>query len=76
MIQLSKVWNMKAISRFIYLALALGPVLLATAQWSNVGLAGFSAGYAEAISLAIQPGTGNTYVAYVDYANSNKATVM
>ena len=37
---------------------------------------GFSAGRADYISLAMHPTTGAPYVAYTDYANSGKATVM
>ena len=42
--------------------------------WEIVGTAGFSAGEADHISLAIYNGT--PYVAYLDHINSNKATVM
>ncbi len=45
-------------------------------NWSIVGNPDFSAGYAEAISLAINPVTNEPYVAYVDWGNSHKATVM
>jgi hypothetical protein len=42
--------------------------------WQNVGSPGFSAGAAEYTSLAFYNGT--PYVAYQDYGNSAKATVM
>ena len=44
-------------------------------DWVAVGSAGFSAGQAYYTSLAIAP-DGTPYVAYMDMANSNKATVM
>ena len=42
--------------------------------WADVGTPGFSAGAAEYTSLYIDDGT--PYVAYMDTANSDKATVM
>jgi len=42
--------------------------------WQNVGNAGFSAGVAGYTSLYVYEGT--PYVAYEDYVNGNKATVM
>jgi len=44
-------------------------------SWVNVGSAGFSAGRAYYVSLAMD-GSGTPYVAYQDAGNSNKATVM
>ncbi len=44
-------------------------------MWQNVGNAGFSAGVASDISLAFSP-SGQPYVAYEDYGNAEKATVM
>jgi hypothetical protein len=44
-------------------------------NWINVGSAGFSKGESDYISLAFSP-TGQPYVAYEDYGNSQKATVM
>jgi len=44
-------------------------------MWKNVGNAGFSAGKAEFTSLAFSP-SGQPYVAYEDWGNSRKATVM
>jgi DNA-binding beta-propeller fold protein YncE len=41
-----------------------------------VGNAGFSAGEVDYTSLAFNGSGGQPYVAYVDYANSQKATVM
>uniref|UniRef100_UPI0025BED8A4 hypothetical protein n=1 Tax=Ignavibacterium sp. TaxID=2651167 RepID=UPI0025BED8A4 len=43
-------------------------------QWWNVGTAGFSAGEASYISIAID-GSGTPYVAYRDGRDSSKATV-
>ncbi len=43
--------------------------------WKNVGNAGFSAGLADYTSLAFSP-SGQPYVAFEDWANSKKATVM
>jgi len=43
--------------------------------WGNVGSAGFSAGQADYTSLALAP-DGTPYVAYQEYGNSQKATVM
>ncbi|HZL27849.1 MAG TPA: IPT/TIG domain-containing protein [Acidobacteriaceae bacterium] len=45
------------------------------ASWVTVGSAGFSAGEADHTSLAFSP-NGTPYVAYEDYGNSYKATVM
>ena len=47
----------------------------ATAKWVTVGSAGFSASYANCISLFFKP-DGVPYVAYQDSGNSAKATVM
>ncbi len=44
-------------------------------QWWNVGTAGFSTSRADYTSIAID-GNGTPYVAYKDYGNSYKATVM
>ena len=44
-------------------------------NWANVGNAGFSSDIAEYTSLAFSP-SGKPYVAYRDYGNSYKATVM
>ena len=44
-------------------------------NWVNVGNAGFSAGEAGWSSLAFSS-SGQPYVAYTDYGNSDKATVM
>lgn len=60
----------------LYLAalFLFSPYANAQKQWVPVGPAGFSAGAAENISLAID--VNNTpYVAYVDVANGNVATV-
>ncbi|MFC5469010.1 S-layer homology domain-containing protein [Cohnella suwonensis] len=46
----------------------------AAGNWETVGNAGFSAGQADFTSLYVYDGT--PYVAYRDYGNSNKATVM
>ena len=43
--------------------------------WTNVGNSGFSELAANYISLAVSP-SGQPFVAYMDYAHSNKATVM
>ena len=44
-------------------------------SWQLVGTAGFSGGYAEYQSLAID-GSGTPFVAYQDGANSGATTVM
>jgi hypothetical protein len=44
-------------------------------NWVNVGNAGFSAGWADNISLAFNP-SGQPYVAFTDFGNGTKATVM
>ena len=44
-------------------------------QWMTVGSAGLSAGQADEISMAIDF-AGTPYVAYRDYANGSRATVM
>jgi hypothetical protein len=46
-----------------------------SSSWVTVGSAGFSAGQAETMAIAINS-SGVPYVAYKDYGNSNKATVM
>jgi hypothetical protein len=43
-------------------------------SWVNVGNAGFTAGAATWISLAFNGST--PYVAYTDYGNGDKTTVM
>jgi hypothetical protein len=45
------------------------------ASWEQVGAVGFSAGVVQYISLAIDSG-GRPYIAYRDYANGYKASVM
>lgn len=50
-------------------------VVYASSSWNSVGSAGFSAGGAAFTSLAIAP-DGTPYVAYADWANRSKATVM
>ena len=50
--------------------------LCAAQVWFSVGSAGFSAGAATYLSLAMHPTTGAPYVAYRDGNHSNKATVM
>jgi hypothetical protein len=44
-------------------------------NWMNVGNAGFTAGTASYTSLAFSQ-SGDPYVAYQDWGNSQKATVM
>ena len=44
--------------------------------WTTVGVADFSAGEADYVSLALHPTTGEPYVAYIDGANNGSATVM
>lgn len=68
---------MKVFTRFI---LAWSVVLFFSAtvlaqQWWSVGTAGFSTGEADYTSIAID-GNGTPYVAFSDYDNSHKATVM
>jgi hypothetical protein len=48
----------------------------ARAQWTAVGTEGFSADIANDHSLAFHPTSNEPYVAYTDYGNSGKATVM
>jgi hypothetical protein len=45
-------------------------------DWVDVGVAGFSGGNAFFTSLAFSPANSNPYVAFEDYVNSSKATVM
>ena len=45
-------------------------------DWMSVGNAGFSAGRADYISLALHPTTYAPYVAYIDYGTSTRPTVM
>ena len=45
-----------------------------SASWVTLGSAGFSAGQADSVSLALDGGT--PYVAYADQANGGQATVM
>ncbi|MDD3284866.1 MAG: GLUG motif-containing protein [Patescibacteria group bacterium] len=60
----------------VFLFLIIGvKTSFATADWINVGSAGFSAGRADYTSIAIDT-TGTPYVVYMDFGNSNKATVM
>ena len=60
----------------IYLLAIIGLTTNTFAQtWQTVGQAGFSAGRANYTSLAFNH-TGEPYVAYMDGANSDKATVM
>ena len=72
--------------KVIYFFIFLIPVLVSAKQcgaksppispaWQNVGNAGLSASEAMYISLAISP-SGQPYVAYMDFENSDKATVM
>jgi hypothetical protein len=44
-------------------------------NWIKVGSSGFSAGQAASTSLAFSP-VGKPYIAYEDFGNSQKATVM
>jgi len=44
--------------------------------WKSVGQEGFTRGVATFSSLAFNPADGLLYVAYMDYANSEKATVQ
>ena len=45
-------------------------------NWVNVGNEGFSAGEADYTSLAFNSSNGVPFIAYSDYVNSQKATVM
>jgi hypothetical protein len=62
----------------ILLALAFSALRVspahAAADWETVGAAGFSAGLAHDLSLALDGDT--PFVAYQDWANGNKTTVM
>ena len=73
--------------KLIYILLLLFPVVCFTQQpwykyspldyaWQNVGNAGFSAGDAEYTSIAFNPVDGYPYVAFQDWTNSEKETVM
>ena len=53
--------------------LAVSPAIYA--DWQQVGIAGFSAGQADSVSLAIDSGNA-PYLAYSDAANSNKASII
>lgn len=55
--------------------LSVSYVQAAGETWEPVGNAGFSAGEARSISIAIND-NGTPYVAYSDWANGEKATVM
>jgi WD40 repeat protein len=44
--------------------------------WKNVGNAGFTTGWATYTKLAFSPVDSLPYVAYTDYANTNKANLM
>jgi len=46
-----------------------------SSSWKTLGSAGFSSGYVDCPSLAIDS-SGRPYVAYQDYGNSYKVTVM
>ena len=71
---LQVVFAVLTIMTLAFSSLGITPASAAAADWVTVGSAGFSAGQAQYTSLAIYNGT--PYVAYMDYANSNKATVM
>ena len=63
-------------SMLVTLAMTVQPVpQAAAATWQIVGSAGFSTGEAYFTSLALDA-SGAPYVAYSDYANSGKASVM
>ena len=72
--------------KLMYILLFLFPIIGFTQQnwekcspldymWMNVGNAGFSAGMVSNIRLTFSP-SGEPYVAYTDFGNSYKATVM
>ena len=72
--------------KLIYILIFLLPVAVCAQQdgyqsspldyiWQNVGNAGFSAGKVECTTLAFSP-SGEPCVAYRDWGNSHKATVM
>ena len=59
----------------LLLILLLLPLFLHAQSWVNVGSVGFSDSNVAYTSIAIDTG-GTPYVSFVDYANSQKATVM
>jgi Secretion system C-terminal sorting domain len=72
--------------KLFYVLLILIPFIVSAQQdgyqsspldyiWQNVGNAGFSAGKVECTTLAFSP-SGEPCVAYRDWGNSHKATVM
>ena len=75
---LSRLFNIFVIASMLAtLAMSVQPVPQAAAAsvWETVGSAGFSAGKVSYTSLALDA-SGTPYVAYMDNANSNKASVM
>jgi len=73
--------------KMFYILMIAFPIIVCTQQvlaqsspldyaWKYVGDAGISAGQVYYTSLAFNPIDGNPYVAYQDYADSLRATVM
>jgi hypothetical protein len=64
-------WRVVVAALFVFLLVPW----VARADWEQVGEAGFSAGETYSTKLAIDS-SGTPYVAYMDVANGNKASVM
>ncbi|TAG39387.1 MAG: LamG domain-containing protein [Cytophagia bacterium] len=66
----------KAFTLLVLCCLMMFNTQYLSAQWTNVGTTGFSAGGAIHQSMKFHPTTGEPYVAYRDDMNGGKTTVM
>ncbi|MEO8231693.1 MAG: T9SS type A sorting domain-containing protein [Ignavibacteriota bacterium] len=66
---------MKTFTSVVFMFVLILTNQMIAQQWWNVGTPGFSTGLVKYTSLAID-GNGTPYVAYADYGNLLKATVM